>query len=196
MGKERKKSEERKKEILEVSLEILHEKGHRGLTVRNIAGRIGISEPGVYRHFNNKEEIVIKLAEKVLSENKITAEERDCSSSFGLIRGILLNLFRSLEEVPLATTILFQGDLFSEYPEVEKIFMKHQKKNKKKLKEIVEKGQKEGLISENVDPKTFALILMGSIRVMVLEWRNKDFSYSLINKADQIAEELAKILEN
>lgn len=191
----RKKSEERKKEIVKTSLNILHEEGHRNLTVRNIADKIGVSEPAVYKHFDSKEEIIKRSAESVLKENKMLTIDKSYKSGSEFVQGILENLFESLEENPFATAVLFQGDLFSEYPEVQKIFARHEEENKRKIIKAVKKGQEEGFISEKVDSETFTLILMGSIRLVVLEWKNRNFSHSLTDKAPQIAKELVKILK-
>ena len=44
------------------------EKGIKGLTTKNLAAEIGFSESAIYRHFKNKEDIIVVLLE-YLKEN-------------------------------------------------------------------------------------------------------------------------------
>ena len=54
---------DRQKEIIEVSLNLIAGKGIQGLTIKNISKEIGISEPAIYRHYENKIQILIALLE-------------------------------------------------------------------------------------------------------------------------------------
>ncbi|MBT3303065.1 MAG: TetR/AcrR family transcriptional regulator, partial [Bacteroidetes bacterium] len=54
---------DRQKEIVEVALELITEKGIQGLTIKNLSKKIGISEPAIYRHFDNKIQILISILE-------------------------------------------------------------------------------------------------------------------------------------
>ena len=47
--------EGRKGEILDAALAVFAEKGYEGGTMREIAGRIGVTEPALYRHYSGKE---------------------------------------------------------------------------------------------------------------------------------------------
>ncbi|MCD4664213.1 MAG: TetR/AcrR family transcriptional regulator, partial [Bacteroidales bacterium] len=42
---------DRQQQIIEESIKIIDEKGIQGLTIKNLSKAIGISEPGIYRHF-------------------------------------------------------------------------------------------------------------------------------------------------
>lgn len=188
-------TEERQKEILDVALNIIHKDGYKNLTVRNIANRIDISEPAVYRHFDNKEDIVRSLAEMMFNENSPDIDQEMYEDPHSLLKEILNSQFEELEEDPNVTAVLFHGELFREFPEVERLFVKHRQKKKEFLKKVVREGQERGYFSNDVNPEIFALIFMGSVRMSALEWRGEGFSYSLTGKTDQIANELFKILE-
>lgn len=188
-------TEERQKEILDIASKIIHEDGYKNLTVRNIAERIDISEPAVYRHFDNKEDMVRSLAEIVFKENSPDINQEKYKNPHSLLKEILHNQFERLEKNPHVTAVLFQSELFREYPEVERLFVKHRQEKKESLENIVREGQKSGHFSNDVDSEIFALIFMGSVRMSVLEWRDEGFSHSLTEQTDRIADELFKILE-
>ncbi|QKQ98238.1 TetR family transcriptional regulator [Candidatus Nanohaloarchaea archaeon] len=193
---ERKTSEERREQILETALEILHEEGRSRLTVGRIAEKISISEAAVYRHFDSKEEIIRKMAEKVFSIELVDPEELSFEAPKELLEEIIRGIFAKLEEDRKIASVLFHDELFTEYPEVEEIFREHRKEKKEKLKNLVIMGKTSGLFNEEVDPDTFARTMMGSIRITVLEWRDAEFSHSLEEEVRPLAQHLAKILQN
>lgn len=51
----------RRSDIKESALSLFIEKGIRGTTTKEIAGRAGISEGAIYRHFEGKEELALEL---------------------------------------------------------------------------------------------------------------------------------------
>ena len=51
----------RQQEIVRTALELIAAGGIRNLTIRNLADRLGLTEPAIYRHFRNKAEIVRTL---------------------------------------------------------------------------------------------------------------------------------------
>lgn len=51
----------RKGEILHAAMEVFAEKGYDGGSMREIASRVGVTEPALYRHFTGKEALFIAL---------------------------------------------------------------------------------------------------------------------------------------
>ena len=52
---------DRQKEIINVSLELIAESGIQGLTIKNLAMKIGFSESAIYRHYENKIQILVAI---------------------------------------------------------------------------------------------------------------------------------------
>ncbi len=55
-------TEERQKTIIDEALNIIHESGYEALSIRELATRVKISEPAIYRHFLNKEDIILGIS--------------------------------------------------------------------------------------------------------------------------------------
>lgn len=51
----------RQQEIIASAGKLLMEKGIKGLTTKNLAQEMGFSESALYRHFANKEDIIVLL---------------------------------------------------------------------------------------------------------------------------------------
>jgi len=179
---------------MEKSLEIIYNEGFGNLTMRNIAEKIGISEAAIYRHFKNKEEVVSRLADMVLTENKFWQMEIGDSDPFKLLEEIMIKQLEILKQNPYLTAILFQEEIFNEYPEIKERFSKSREKNEKKIKEIIERGKQEGIIAPEIDPDTIAIFYMGSLRLIVLKWRDSNFSYSPTKKAKKVIKQLIEFI--
>ena len=48
----------RQLQIIQESITLIAEKGIQGLTMKNLASAIGVSEPALYRHFKSKNDIL------------------------------------------------------------------------------------------------------------------------------------------
>ncbi len=59
--------------IADNALEIADREGLEGLTIRKVASRLGVSPMAVYRHFQDKAEILLSLVDHVLSGAQIEA---------------------------------------------------------------------------------------------------------------------------
>ena len=61
-----------KEQIIKVSLELFAQKGYDGVSVREIAKKIGVRESALYKHFESKEDILRKVIatcrERILEE--------------------------------------------------------------------------------------------------------------------------------
>lgn len=52
----------RQDEILDRTFELLRESGMAGLTMKKVAERVGFTEPAIYRHFPNKQALLLGVA--------------------------------------------------------------------------------------------------------------------------------------
>jgi len=190
----RKTSEERKKEALKAALKIIYEKGFSKLTIRGIAERLDISEAALYRHFDDKQDIIDQLTDLVFYQ-ECTMEERDNENALTTLSEFIDKQAEKFEDNPFLSIISFQFEMFSAYPEIKAKFIDHQAKREQEIIDILNKGIKKGLIKEDINPAAFAQIFMGSIRVTVLKWKNSDFNYSLKDRLTDIKKELFKYIE-
>ncbi len=58
-------STERKEAILDEAMKLIIENGLNELTMSKVAQRMGFSEPAMYRHFKNKQDLVISMIQRI-----------------------------------------------------------------------------------------------------------------------------------
>ncbi len=193
MQQERRSTEARQEEILEVALQIVSEKGIHALTLRELSARIGISEAALFRHFDNKENIVNSLAEWVFNEYLVD-EKRVNKEVREELADLMKHQFLRFQRYPQVTSVLFQEDIFREYPQAKRIFDERRKQRADQIAQMIRTAKSNGEIGPEVNDTIFALIFMGALRMAVLEWRSADFAYDLASQEESITRELFKML--
>ena len=85
--------------ILEAALALFNAEGSHAVSTRHIAARLGISPGNLYYHFANKEEIVLRLYERIEAQLMATLAPRDDDArSFESILQYLDAIFSHLWE--------------------------------------------------------------------------------------------------
>ena len=65
-------TEERQVLIIDEAIKIIHELGYQAFSIRELSNRVGISEPAIYRHFLNKEDIVLGIKDIITKSSPDT----------------------------------------------------------------------------------------------------------------------------
>ncbi len=191
----RKSSRERRKEILCSTLEILHQEGIQSLTLWKIGEKVGISEAAIFRHFGGKEEIMDTLASVVFDRSTVDTSLVNEMSRKEAILHFLRERVRCFKENPLITSLLFREDVFEAYPEIKARFTAFRGEVLGFLVNQVQEGISRGELDQELDPKTVALIVMGSLRSMVMDWRESGFDWDLDDAEVRMERHLSRLLE-
>jgi len=184
--------ESRKGQILDAALKIVHEKGIRSLTLREIADTVDVSEAALFRHFKGKEDIVDSLASTVFDSNQFFPHGE---GPWEALENMMVWQLENFQRNPLHTAILFQEDIFREFPSVKERFDLRRSSRSSLIRQLVREGQDASVFSANADGEAFSLLFLGSLRLAVLEWRYAGFSYDLRDQARPLLHLLRKCLE-
>lgn len=115
VGRVRKTAEERREEILNAAVTEFAAHGLRGASVEDMAGKVGVSQPYVYRLFGTKKDLFLAAAGHVRHRIMQTFKEKALSEDALEAMGQSYNLqFFRREEMML----MLQGFAASEDPEV------------------------------------------------------------------------------
>ena len=190
---QRKKTGERRKEIVAAAVKIIDVQGIHALTLQSIATELGTSDVAILRHFRSKEEIVEALAQKVFFTT-VVDELGDPSSSLNSKLELLIRRqFSEFEAWPESTSVLFHDEIFREYPAIQEWFIVRRNERHRKLAELVRAEQKAGKANPELDADIFATILMGAMRMVIMEWRDSGRKGSLVDKEAPLTSALALI---
>ena len=172
---------ERQKEIIEVAFKLISEKGIQGLTIKNLAKRIGITEPAIYRHYDSKIDILIAILEffsnntEQIFKNVLTNDDK----AIDKIEHLFIKHFTSFSATPSLVSVIFSEEIFRNEPILIDKISEVIDKNDRILTTIIISGQKNGEIRTDIKAKHLSVIIMGSLRLFVKKWQFSAYSYNL-----------------
>jgi len=189
---------ERQKEIIEVALELISKKGIQGLTIKNLAKEIGITEPAIYRHYDSKIDILIAVLElfKHNTEHLFEKELNNDSKAIDKIEHLFTKHFTSFSATPSLVSVIFSEEIFRNEPILINKISEVIDKNDKILTTIIVKGQKSGEIRSDIEAKYLSIIIIGTLRLFVKKWQFSAFSYNLPKEGKKLIDSIKLLIAN
>ena len=188
---------ERQHQIIEESINIIDEKGIQGLTIKNLAKAIGITEPGIYRHFESKTEILLSILSNfkemaVMLSEMMETYEATAIEKISFMFSKMLELF---SETPSMVSVIFSEEIFKNEEVLKNKIVEILNLHAQTLENIISKGQSEKNIREDIDNKSLALMAMGSLRLLVKKWDLNNHNFNLSKEGNKLIAVLSKVLE-
>ena len=189
---------ERQTQIMESALGLIAEKGIQGLTIKNLSKKIGISEPAIYRHFENKSSILLtilnnfKQMASMMSQMILTFD----GTAFEKIEFIFSKIIQLFIESPSYVSVIFSEEIFKNDIKLKNKIIEVLDQNEQTIEIIIRAGQKNGDVRADIDSKNLALIVMGSLRFLVKQWDIKGKKHNLKLEGDQMLKSLKLIISN
>jgi len=185
----------RQEEIVEKSISLISLKGIQGFTIKNLSKSVGISEPAIYRHFESKTSILTTILNQfvemadffsaMMSSNDMSATEK-----INFMFDKMVDLFI---DKPAMISILFSEEIFKNEESLKKKIVGILNTNEKTIENLLLQGQENGEIRKDIDEKTMALVVMGSLRLMVKRWDLNDHNFDLRNEGIKLVNSIGKL---
>ena len=184
------------RQIVESAIELIANKGIQGFTIKNLSKAIGISEPGIYRHFESKTEILLSILNNfkemagmlsgLINEFKGTAHEK-----IDFMFSRMLDLF---SETPSLVSVIFSEEIFKNEELLKLKISEIMNMHAQTIEYIIAKGQEENNVRQDIEVKTLALVILGSLRLLVKRWYIDNHNFDLNNEGSKLIKGLDKIL--
>ncbi len=169
-------------DIILAATRLIGSNGVQSLTTKNLAKEMNFSEPALYRHFKNKDEILKSVLIYYKANMKEALAPLLLRENSGLEKLIsLFNFqFSHFHNNPTIVLVIFSETSFQHNKELSKAVLEIMSQKKALIQSFIEIGQKDGSIRSDVSPLQLATIIMGSMRLTILQWRLTSFSENLI----------------
>lgn len=189
---------ERQREIIEISLEIIAEQGIQGLTIKNLAKRIGFSESAIYRHYENKIEILTAILDyfKSNTEDFYNREFNSNLDTLSKIEHLFKNQFRMFAASPSLVAVIFAEELFRNEPKLKQTVAEIMQNTSNILTHIIVEGQQQGVVRTTIDASHLAIIVLGSLRMYVKQWHISDYAFNLVKEGESFIQSIKEIIKN
>ena len=188
----------RQEEIIEKSIELIAEKGIQGLTIKILAKKINVTEPAIYRHFENKTEILLTMLNNLDEKTNLLYEkinERKTSPLKKLEQSLLV-YFNAFADHPYWASVVFSDEIFKNEKILSDKIGEMLKAREEQFVKLISKAQRENLLRKDVNKKHIAVMLIGSLRLMVKRWELQKFSFDLKKEGKKLAVSLIKVIAN
>lgn len=188
---------DRQKQIIEVSLELIAENGIQGLTIKNLARKIGFSESAIYRHYENKIQILVAILNyfKENTERLFATELNSDKDALLKIDHLFLNQFIIFTQSPSLVAVIFSEELFRNEPSLVERVSEIMNSSFNVLLQIIKDGQEKGELRSDVESEHLALVVMGSLRLFVKQWQMLNNSFDLIKKGNEFSNSIKTLLQ-
>jgi len=172
---------QRQSEIIQESLKLIADKGIQGFTIKNLANAIGVTEPAIYRHFVNKQKILVGILSlfKENKENFIKNIQSEDATPLVQLKSLFEMRFKYFAKNHAIASVIFSEELFRNDPLLSQKVFEIMKENQKIILQIINAGQESKVIKRDVPADQLAFIIIGAIRLIVTKWRLSDYSFDL-----------------
>lgn len=186
----------RQLEIINATGELLTLNGVGGFTIKNLAAKMGFAESAVYRHFSGKEEIIVTMLNYFfhIQQKRLGANDNFSNDPEQQIRDFYKKQTAFFNKHPHFLIAILSEGLFEENDEIKETIKKLMNTTRQHLIQIVGKGQQEEIFTSDIPAAELVHIIMGSFRMLMLQWKMNDFSFNLTRRANQLTDSILKLI--
>ena len=187
---------ERQEQIISESINIIDNRGIQGLTIKNLSKAIGISEPGIYRHFESKTEILLSILNNFKEMALVLSEMMNSYEAAAIekIRFMFSKMLELFSENPPMVSVIFSEEIFKNEEALKNRIVEILNLHGQTIESIILAGQTEKSIRNDIDEKSLALLTMGSLRLLVKKWDLNNHNFDLSKEGNKLIEVLSKVL--
>ena len=171
----------RQSEIINAAIELIAEEGIQKLTIKNLSAKVHLTEGAIYRHFTSKMDILLGILELFKKQkDELIARIADKNlSSLDQLKENFEQHFIQFSSKPALAAIIFAEEIFQNDKQLSESIVSIMEKHQKVLESIIEKGQKNDEIRNDIPREQLALIILGSIRLIVAKWHLFGYQFDL-----------------
>ena len=187
---------ERQQEIISTALDLISEKGIQGLTIKNLSKKLGITEPAIYRHFENKIQILIALLDLLKKNTSVIFEAELNSDETAVLKVERLfdKHFKSFAEMPSLASVVFSEEMFRNEEKLTNKISEVIEANNKTLLTILRQGQQNNEIRSDIDAEHLVIFIMGALRLFVKKWQFAKFTFDLQKEGNKLIQSVKIII--
>ncbi len=173
----------RKEKIIINAIDILDQGGINGLTMKEIANQQGVTEPAVYRQFNNKKEIVLTILGRfaAFDENLMNTVSQQQMKPEEAIIYFFTSYATYYENYPQIVTALFSFDVYRYEPEANRRMKEIIQKRSSFVERLTQEGIELEIFSADQSAQIYAQMLLGLLWSSMYQWKMDECGWNLKN---------------
>ncbi len=188
----------RQKQIIESAIEIIANEGIRSLTIKRLSAAIGISEPAIYRHFQNKQDIIESILKYFAHDGKgplmeIVKSDTEPIEKVGAFFRFHLERFTRR---PALAAVIFSEDIFQNDRRLARNVMRIMEQSQKTVLRILQEAPMDAEIRKDIPDEHLATMVIGTLRFLVNKWHLTKHDFDLVTEGDRLWGSLRRVLSS
>lgn len=187
-------TQQRQSQIIDTAINIIHQHGYSYLSIRELANQVGISQPALYRHFTNKDAIILGILDRMMQLGTSIKQKLEAvNDPKEKIKQFILGHIEFLHENPEMTSVVFSEDIFQDNDQAKSKLKTILDYRCQILTEIISEAKNNGVVVD-VNPQDLSMLIIGFLRLAILNWRLNNFQDSLKNRVNQMIKTIEKLI--
>jgi len=179
---------DRQQQIIDESIKLIANKGIQSLTIKNISAAIGVSEPAVYRHFENKSAIIMGILESFcnISSDVLAELVMTDISCLEKVERFIMDRLSSCERQPDLAKVMFSEECFQHDSQYAEKILEIMHGHKFVVQKLLKEGQSCGEIRSDIDSLQLFRIIFGGVRLLIKQWTMTGYRFCLTDEGQKL----------
>lgn len=168
----RKTAEARKAEIIDATLRLADKLGPERLTTEAIANAVGLTQPGIFRHFPKKQDLWEAVAARIgaMMEARWMKAQSPEAAPVDQIRTLVAAQLRLIQSTPAIPAILFSRELHTKNKGLRKAFFGLLRRFHRVIADLAARARDAGELRGELDPDDVAFLVIGLVQGLAVRW--------------------------
>ena len=184
----RKSADVRKTEIVKAAIRLAAEIGPDRLTTERLAKDVGISQPGIFRHFPTKDDIWQAVAQYIgdlLQEKAGISDDATLAPMDQLHRSVISHL-GFIKVNPAIPAILFSRELHAGNEKMRLFFASLMSSRHQGLSKLIAAEIAAGRFDGSLDPDDAAYLVLALIQGLAMRWSLNARNFDLVEEGRRL----------
>jgi AcrR family transcriptional regulator len=190
-------TEVRREQIRQATLNIIATQGVKGITISAIAREVGVSEANLYRHFNNKKDILANAVENIgvgLLQNLKSVMNYKIKDPMKRLKKLFKLHLEYIEANKGIPNLVFSEELHKGDPDLRNKLLNAIKTYAQGLELLIKHGQEYGTINKRIDAHALSFTIIGMIQISTMVWSLNKFSSPLVHDGMKLLDNFEKCM--
>jgi AcrR family transcriptional regulator len=186
----RKPAETRKVEIVDATLRLADKLGPDRLTTEDIANAVGLTQPGIFRHFPKKNDLWDAVAARVaaMMEKRWAKAQKIDLSATDRVRTLIGAQLRLIQSTPAIPAILFSRELHTKNKGLRRAFFGLMNRFHQLIADQVTQAREAGELRNDLDSDDVAYLIIGLVQGLAMRWSISGREFDLIEEGERLLE--------
>lgn len=164
-------ADERRAVTVETVIALAAEQNPSNITTSTIAGRMGLTQGALFRHFLNKDAIIEAVMEWVAARllSRVDRAAKRASSPLAALEAVFMAHIKFVAEHPGIPRILFGELQRAEDSASKRMVQKLVHRYGERLHRLIEEGKKGGELAADLDTEAAVILFIGTIQGLVMQ---------------------------